>query len=132
MPVAVTGLYASLLMIIAFVLVVRVGARRGKVGVSIGDGGDKTLFLENRRHLNFLEHVPMALLLLAIIELNGAPKLWIHWLGGALVIARICHPIGLHADNARHPMRGIGAGITMLVTLIAIGIALWQGIRALS
>lgn len=109
----------------------RVGSRRGKLGVSIGDAGDPALTLNNRRHLNWVEHVPIAIILIGIIEANGAPKLMIHVLGGLLVIARIIHPIGLRAETMAHPLRFLGAMTTMLVTLVAAVFAIWQGLGAL-
>ena len=78
-----------------------------------------------RRHGNFTESVPFALILLGFLELNGASPGVLHGLGIALVIARIAHPIGLKHDNVRNPLRGIGAGVTILVTLIAALMLLW-------
>lgn len=130
MPFAVTAIYAGLLALIAIALAMRVGFRRGSLGVSIGDAGDPALTLNNRRHLNWVEHVPIAIILIGIIEANGAPKSMIHVLGGLLVIARIIHPIGLRAESMAHPLRFAGAMATMLVTLLAALFAIWQGIGA--
>lgn len=131
MPLAVTAIYAGLLALIALALAMRVGSRRGKLGVSIGDAGDPALTLNNRRHLNWVEHVPIAIILIGIIEANGAPKLWIHVLGGVLVVARIIHPVGLRSESMSHPFRFIGAMTTMLVTAVAALVAISQGLGAL-
>jgi uncharacterized membrane protein YecN with MAPEG domain len=131
MPFAVTAIYAGLLALIAITLGTRVGIRRGKLGVSLGDAGDPALTLNNRRHLNWIEHVPIAIILIGIIEANGAPKLMIHVLGGLLVLARIIHPVGLNAESMAHPLRFLGAMTTMLVTLVAAVFAIWQGISVL-
>jgi hypothetical protein len=40
------------------------------------------------------------------------------------------HPVGLVHDQLRSPLRGLGSGITTLVTLIAAGIAIMQFYRA--
>ncbi len=50
----------------------------------------------------------------------------LHTLGVVLVAARIAHPIGLKHDNPRQPLRGLGAGATTLVTLVAAATAIWQ------
>ena len=126
MPVPVTALFAALLTTIMLVLAFRVGSRRGMLQIPMGDGGDTTLLVDNRRHLNFVEHVPMAVILMALAELNGAPKDWLYAIGTLLVIARILHPIGLRAAGMSHPFRTIGAMLTMLCTLALIVIALWQ------
>ncbi|MDJ0848961.1 MAG: MAPEG family protein [Myxococcota bacterium] len=126
MPVAITAFYAAILAIILTVLAGQVGPYRLKAGVSILDGGDMKLAERIRRHANFTEAVPMALLLMAAIELDGASPALMHGLGIALVVSRIAHPFGIHHDNIRHPARAVGAFGTMIVTLVAAVVALWQ------
>ena len=70
--------------------------------------------------------MPLALILMALIELDGGSALLLHGLGIALVLFRIAHPIGLHHDNMRHPLRTVGALGTTLVILVAAGVAIWQ------
>ena len=130
MPLAITALYAGLLAFIAIALAANVGWRRPKLGVSLGDGGHEVLLVANRRHLNFVEHAPLALILIAIVELNGAPSVWVHSLGGALVVARIVHPFGIQAGSLAHPARAIGAMLTALVTLVAAIVAIMQHFHA--
>jgi uncharacterized membrane protein YecN with MAPEG domain len=130
MPLAITALYAGLLAFIAIVLAANVGWRRPKLGVSLGDGGHEVLVVANRRHLNFVEHAPLALILIAIVELNGAPSVWVHSLGGALVLARLVHPFGIQADSITHPARAIGAMLTALVTVVAAILAIMQHFHA--
>jgi len=126
MPVPISALYAGILAVIVVVLSSRVGRARLRTEVSLLHGESSELLVEIRRHANFTEAVPMPLILLALIELNGASGTLLHGLGAALVAARIVHPIGLHHDNMRHPLRGIGALGTTLITLIAGGVAIWQ------
>lgn len=118
MPI-VTLFYAGLLGLISLVLSFRVGSMRGKTGVSIGDGGRPELLLEMRRHGNFTEYVPLALVLLALLELSQVSHTAIHVMGAALVIARIAHPIGLRVETMSGLGRLIGAAGTALVTLVA-------------
>jgi uncharacterized membrane protein YecN with MAPEG domain len=81
----------------------------------------------NRGAFDFTEHVPLALILLVIIELNGAPRALLHTLGVVLIAARIAHPFGLKPEFAAFvPARGLGAVATLLVTLVAIVVAIWQ------
>jgi uncharacterized membrane protein YecN with MAPEG domain len=126
MPVAITALYSGILAFIAFALAANVGWRRPGLGTPIGDGGNETLIVANRRHMNFVEHAPLALILIAIVELNGAPSVWVHSLGGALVAGRIVHPFGIQANSLRHPARAIGAMLTMLATITAAVLAIMQ------
>ena len=123
--VPITAFYAGLLALIAIALGVPIGAMRARTGISILHGDNMELATLIRRHANFTEGVPLALILLAALELNGASPGLLHGLGIALVAARIAHPLGLHHDNVRSPLRGIGAGGTILVTLIAAVMLIW-------
>jgi uncharacterized membrane protein YecN with MAPEG domain len=84
-----------------------------------------------RRHANFTEHVPLALILLALIELNGAGAALMHSLGIVLVASRIVHPFGLHHEDMRRKARLIGALGTLLVSVVAAAVAGYQGFTAL-
>lgn len=119
LQVPITAIYAALQALLAIGLVVPVGQLRAKTNVSLGAGGNPQLETAIRRHANWTEHVPIALLLLALLELNGAGAGLLHGLGATLLVARILHPLGLDAQNMRRPLRGIGAFATMLVTLVA-------------
>ena len=123
--VPITALYAGLLTLIAIFLGAAVGAMRGSTGISILHGENMELATRIRRHANFTEAVPLALILLAALELNGASPGLLHGLGIALVVARIAHPLGLRHDNIRNPLRGIGAGVTILASLIAALMLIW-------
>lgn len=81
------ALYAGLLALTGQFLASVVGTTRGRLKIPLGDGGKPELIVANRRHMNFVENVPILITLLAVIELNGAPKLWIHVMGVALVAA---------------------------------------------
>jgi hypothetical protein len=85
---------------------------RLRTGISILHGDNMELATRIRRHANFTESVPFALILLGFLELNGASTGLLHGLGIALVASRIVHPLGLQHDNVRNPLRGIGAGVT--------------------
>jgi uncharacterized membrane protein YecN with MAPEG domain len=126
MQVPVTGLYAALLALVAIALVAGVGATRGKTKISLGDGGDPKLIVAIRRHMNFVEGVPLALLLMALVELNGGSKALLHALGAILLVARLIHPFGLELQDMGKWQRIAGATATLLVTLAAAIVLLWQ------
>jgi len=117
---AITALYAALQGLVMAALLIPLGRLRGRTNVSIYDGGNPELAVAIRRHANWTEHVPFALLLMLLMELNGASKGLLHGLGLALLAARIAHPIGLDATVMRRPLRGIGAGVTMIVITVEI------------
>ena len=118
MPI-VTALYAGILGLISLGVSFPAGSLRGKLGVSIGDGGNKDLLLAMRRHANFVEYVPLALILIGLLELSQVRVAAIHGLGLALVVARVSHAVGIKADTMKSVGRMIGAVLTALVTLVA-------------
>ena len=122
-----TAVYAGILGILAIVLGAGSGFLRAKTGVSIGDGGDPRQLVAVRRHGNFTEWVPLALILVGVLELNGVGSTPLHALGAALVLARIAHAIGLD-PNANNPLRGIGAGLTALIVLVS---SIWAIVTAI-
>ena len=117
--VPISGLYAALQALLAIGLVFPVGRLRSKTNVSLGSGGNPALEVAIRRHANWTEHVPIALILIALLELNGGSAGLLHGLGASLLVARILHPLGLKADNMKVPLRGIGSIGTLLATLVA-------------
>ncbi len=126
MPLVTTALYALVLGLIGSYLAFRAGSLRGKTGISIFYGDNQQLALEMRRHANFTEHVPLALILMAILEMNGATPWLLHGSGVLLVVSRVVHPIGLEADSIANPLRAIGAGGTFLASLILMGGVAYQ------
>jgi len=99
MGLTTTGLYAALLAIVMVVLLGNVGRLRSRKGISLGDNGDRDLVIATRRHMNFVECVPLALILLAVVEANGAARGWVHALGILLLVSRLIHPFGIDPDD---------------------------------
>jgi uncharacterized protein len=117
----ITALYAGILGLMALYLGSIPGRMRGTLKISAGDGGNPELALAMRRHGNFIEWVPMALILIALLEFNGASPMTVHGFGAALVVFRICHAVGLKQDTMGVPTRIIGAGGTaILVAVVSI------------
>ncbi|MGI9222068.1 MAG: MAPEG family protein [Woeseiaceae bacterium] len=131
MSLPITALYAGILTIFALVLSAKAGGFRGKIGVSIlfGEPDNMELAQRVRVHQNFLEYVPMALILMGVIEVNGGNSTFLHVFGVILIISRYAHAIGLKHDNMAHPGRVIGAGGTALMSLVAAVYALWMVVR---
>ena len=122
--IATASLYASILAVIGIWLGVVVSQWRQREKVSIGDGGKIDLIRAMRGQANFIETVPMVLILFFSMALLGAPYWVIHLFGAPLVISRILH--GLHFSKPGQPgwQRAAGAGISGLVMLLsAIGVA---------
>ena len=49
-----------------------------------------------RAHANFIEYVPIIMLMVALLEMSGMPAMRVHLLMGALLVARLLHPLGMY------------------------------------
>lgn len=119
----ITSIYASLLALLIVRLSVAVIKLRRKNRVSVGDGGNEALQLAIRAHANAVEYIPIALMLLLTLELNGAPKILIHILGVTLLIGRILHAMGLPAKDLRRRVLGMQITIYLLIGLAILNIS---------
>jgi uncharacterized protein len=124
-PVPITALYAGLLALVMLALALRVIRLRWKLRVGIGDGGDKAMSRAIRVHGNATEHVPIALLLLLVAELNHVGSSWLHACGIVLVFARILHAMGLGRSIGAswERMAGTIGTVGVIVTLAVVDIA---------
>jgi len=127
MQLPITLMYAGIFAIFALVLSFKAGSTRGKSGVSIlfGHPADMDLAEKVRVHQNFLEYVPLFLIVFAALEINGVSPLFLYIVGDLMIISRIAHAIGLKHDNMGHIGRLIGAGGTALLTLVCSVYAIW-------
>ena len=126
MTFQITSAYAAVLGLVAVFLSFHVIQMRAKSGVSLFDGGNATLAERIRRHGNFTEYVPLALILMACAEAGGASSTWLHAIGGILLVSRLIHPFGIKHDNGSAPARIIGAAGTQIAMLLAVGLIGWQ------
>ncbi len=123
----ITGLFAALLGLLMIFLALKVVKFRRTKSVGVGDNGDKEGQLAIRAHANFVEYVPMALLLMAIYELNGGSSLILYILGGLLVFARVIHGLGLSKSAGKTFGRFYGTLLTWIITIVLslLNIYLW-------
>lgn len=117
MPVAtllIAGLHGLLLLVLLWPIV---RVRRGRK-IGLGDGGDPELLRRIRVHANFIENVPFALVLLALLELGGLAKVAVAALGLVLLVARLAHAVGLGASAGYSKGRFWGTLLTWIVVLV--------------
>ncbi len=116
-----TAFYAGLLgLIYAGLSGWVIGGRLGG-NVLFGDGGQDGLQRRIRSHANFIEYVPLTLLLIALYEAGGGAHAWVQGLLIVLVIARILHPIGMLAGtNTPRQFACRGGGILATLAVMAI------------
>lgn len=115
--VPITALYAGLLGLLAILLANQVLYGRLRTG-RIADWKPDTLL---RVQANFVEQVPMALIVLLVLELQGVQPMLIHAFGGLLVVLRLAHAWGLSRDPGATYPRLIGAqGTFLLVSIMSV------------
>ena len=131
MDSSVVLLYTSLLGLLLIGLSYNVVRLRQRHQVGIGTGSVQALERAVRAHANFCEYVPLALLLLALIEFAGGAPVWtLHILGLLLLSGRIAHALGLSRNAGVSRARVIGTLLTWVVVLIAGGIGITAGVAA--
>ena len=87
--------YAAILGLLFIFLSIRVIKTRRKERVAIGDGGNPRMQRAIAVHSNFAQYVPLALLLLAFLEMQQGPTMLIQILCVALLISRLLHAYGV-------------------------------------
>ncbi|MBM3492016.1 MAG: glutathione metabolism protein [Alphaproteobacteria bacterium] len=119
----ITALYAAALTLLYLGLCTRIVRLRVKYKVSLGDGGQPELFRAIRAQANFVEYVPLALILIGLLEAAGMRGWLVHLFGMALFVGRAAHAFGLSRSDGPSPGRGLGMVLTwgtMLVAAIAL------------
>jgi len=119
MHAPITALYAGLLGILMLILAFRVVAVRRVTSIGLGGGGDALLLSRIRIHGNAAEYVPLALILMLILELNGGSARWLHILGIALLVGRLAHVQGLSQSTGTSAGRFVGNLLTWSVIMAA-------------
>ncbi len=119
---------ASILTLVCIVLVARVGQARAVHKVSLGDGGAQDLIVRIRTHANFVEFVPLLLIVMGLLEMGGANRMFLAAFGGLLILFRIFHAIGMPrpAPNFFRASGAIGSFVLMIVAAV-YGLVLASG-----
>ena len=122
----ITGIYVALATLLVLILAGRVSTGRGGSKVGLDDGGDHELMKRIRAHAIAVENLPLALLLLLMLELNQTQPLWLHVFGCVLIVGRILHAIGLSRSSKESIGRFVGTVLTWGVMLVMALLLLWQ------
>ena len=115
----VTSIIAAVLTIIFIKLSFAVIGLRRKNKVGLGSGGHEDLERAIRTQGNFAEYVPIGIILIACLELNGAPWWLVAIPGIALIVGRLIHAKGMNTPPPDFSKRVLGMKFTFF-TLIAL------------
>ncbi|MGH6713720.1 MAG: MAPEG family protein [Bradyrhizobium sp.] len=120
----ITGFYLGILGLLYLVLGLQVSRLRRGHRVVFGDGDNIKLRSAIRAHGNFAEYVPIIVLLVALLEMSGLPPMRVHLLMGALLVARLLHPLGMYAGprSLQFQICRIGGILLTLLVLAAAAV----------
>lgn len=110
-----TGAAALFLVLLSFPVANHRRANR----LSAGDGGDEAFNRKVRAQGNFIEYVPLAIIAIGLLEMNGFPQIWVCAFAAMLAAARVLHAIGLIWNVIIGRM--LGAILTFATLLLAGG-----------
>ena len=116
----ITAIIASILTIIFMKLSFAVIALRKKNQVGLGNGGHDDLERAIRAQGNFAEYVPFGIILIACLELNGAPWWLVAIPGIILIVGRLIHAKGIQMPPPDFSKRVLGMKFTFgtLISLV--------------
>lgn len=119
MHAPVVSLYAALLALLILYLAFRIVKVRRSNKVGLGSSGDEAVEHAMRVMSNAVEYVPIALILIALLEINGTPHWMIHVYGASLLVGRLYHLRGFGSNTGISRGRYYGTLITWLVIALA-------------
>jgi uncharacterized membrane protein YecN with MAPEG domain len=116
---------AGVLVIVAVALALNTAFRRMETKNALG-GDDDTLVKRSRAFGNLVEHAPLMIILLILMEYGGSEFL-VHIFGIGFILSRVAHAYGLIAEEGMGPdnmPRMVGAlgswSIMILASLVCI------------
>ena len=108
----ITALYASLLAFIYIKLSTNVIELRRLHKISLGHKNHKDLEQSIRAQANFIEYVPLGLILLSCLEINKIHPVIVSLLGGLLLVGRFLHAKSFTMPNIDQSKRVQGMKFT--------------------
>lgn len=129
MTATITAIYGALLALWLIALALRISLLRKKYRVGVGAGGVSELQIAVRCHGNAAEYVPIAIVLMLLAELQGAPVLLIHVTGVAFVAGRVLHAQGMTQSKGGTSFgRFVGTLLTWAAMLVLALVNLLLGL----
>jgi uncharacterized membrane protein YecN with MAPEG domain len=122
-------LTSGLLALLFFILSFLVSLTRGRAQRGFGNEADSTAWLSKvvRAQGNAAEYIPLFIVLMLILELEGSPN-WADWVYIAACAVRYCHAAGMLLSpdlNTANPLRFIGSLGTYLCGFLLAGLVVY-------
>ena len=119
-------MYAALLGFLFFYLSVRTIGLRRRFQIGIGSKENDEMLRGMRVHSNFAEYVPITLILIYFVEIQGGHQLLIHALGVLLLAGRSVHAYGVSQMNEKFVFRVSGMAMTFTALLTSSCVLLFN------
>lgn len=94
--------YIAFSALLVLYLAYRVTMYRRSHRVGLGDDHNPAFAVEIRAHANAVEYLPISLLLLIALELNGLRGVSLHGLGVLLCVSRAAHAYGFITSQGKY------------------------------
>jgi uncharacterized membrane protein YecN with MAPEG domain len=120
LPLTTTSVYAALLAVLFLALSIRVMTERRRLHVPFGEGTSERLQRRIRAQANFVEYTPITLILMALLELQGAGSFMLNVIGLLLLVGRVTHAMGFGRVPEDLRLRILGMTLTILAIVIVI------------
>lgn len=120
MLLPITSIFTALFALMMVPLSLSISIHYARTGKNQADEGvlkDETLRRKTRAHGNFIEYVPLALILLAMLEVSGETAMVLWSMGTIFLCARLIHAAGQRL-SAKPALRGIGMMTGHMVYLV--------------
>jgi uncharacterized membrane protein YecN with MAPEG domain len=114
----ISMMYAGLCTLLVIFLALRVVRWRREHKIGLGHGENIELQQRVRAHANAVENMPLALILLASLELTGASLYMVHALGATFLISRLMHAWGVSHSSGYSKGRFWGMLLTWVPMII--------------
>lgn len=132
MLIPITALFAVISAAVMLMLAIRVTLFRRQFKAGMGDKGDRDFQAAIRAHANNTEYTPIALILMAVAELNGAN----HWallvIGSLFVASRILHAQGMIVSHGGAAFGRLWGTVGTWASLIALMVLVTLNLQAIA
>ncbi|WP_045376999.1 MAPEG family protein [Vibrio campbellii] len=118
----ITALYASILALLLIWLAFQVIKQRRSNKIAYADGGVAALQIVRSAQSNASEYIPITLILMALVEYNGASVIWIHLTGVLFVVARIIHARGILGEDLKGRVTGMKLTFFTMIGLVVLNL----------
>ncbi|WP_417611605.1 MAPEG family protein [Parasphingorhabdus sp.] len=124
MTLPVTALAAAICALLLIFMKFKVIGQRVRTETMFGAGEDAKMKMVRGTHANLAENAPIALILMALLEMTSAHHWTLTGLAGLFLIARVLHIYGMYQHHGNGSVRFRQAGV-IGTTISIVAMALW-------